>query len=133
MRMQHTYLEFWAVHINGDQVNILHHCKGEELEGYFHVNAYVAGNNASGGEYLKDDDLIEQRRALRGKSPEDIQAFEDMLFAQSRELTVCGIDEKKNAMCYLNGKHDRKYIKSRAVARLFINGSGGMFSRMPKL
>lgn len=40
----------------------------------------------------------------------------------SRKLTVCGRDDKRNAICY-NETHPEIYSKARPIARLLINGT----------
>ena len=69
----------------------------------FHINEYVAGYPMVGASNSE------------GTSP----ATESMFFYES----ICGVDDKRNAICYQTS-FPTIYDKARAVARLYINGSG---------
>ena len=42
---------------------------------------------------------------------------------EQRKLSICGADDKRNAICYKDSE-PAIYNKAKAVARLLINGSG---------
>mmetsp|Transcript_25965 Transcript_25965/g.33087 ORF Transcript_25965/g.33087 Transcript_25965/m.33087 type:complete len:694 (+) Transcript_25965:46-2127(+) len=105
---------FWGHHVNGDTMVLTLHCDSEMASPVFEVDDYVAGYPNNG---------VGQSRHLRSSAashPPD----EDFLQAIGhRDLSICGADDKRNAICY-KSSHPTEYTKAKAVARLYINGSG---------
>jgi len=92
---------FWGHHVKGDTIEVTLSCESEERlsESGFVVDRYAAG-------YARPSKPRTRRN----------------LFSDGRALSICGADDKENAVCF-EGSHPREYAKSRAVARLSINGS----------
>mmetsp|Transcript_16205 Transcript_16205/g.21736 ORF Transcript_16205/g.21736 Transcript_16205/m.21736 type:complete len:307 (-) Transcript_16205:156-1076(-) len=105
---------FWGHHVNGDTMVLTLHCDSEMASPVFEVDDYVAGYPNNG---------VGQSRHLRSSAashPPD----EDFLQAIGhRDLSICDADDKRNAICYKES-HPTEYTKAKAVARLYINGSG---------
>lgn len=89
---------FWAHHINSDTMIITLKCK----KGIHMKNAVIGIDKYTAG-YPIQDKLESNQRSL--------------------STSICGKDDKRNAICYKNN-HSSKYGKSKAVARLLINGRG---------
>jgi len=89
---------FWAHHINSDTMIITLRCKnsGHIKNSVIDIDQYTAG-------FPIQDKLENNRRSL--------------------SMSICGSDDKRNAICYKNNDSS-KYNKSKAVARLLVNGSG---------
>ena len=89
---------FWAHHINSNTMIITLKCKksGHMKNAVIDIDKYTAGFP------IEDKFEINQR---------------------SLSTSICGKDDKRNAICYKNN-HSSKYGKSKAVARLLINGRG---------
>jgi hypothetical protein len=118
---------FWAHHVSGPCMDIVLQCAENKDASMFEIDDYVAGyaeNLVSHKEAPSES--YPTRKLLRGgggwtervKNP----------FApppHQRDLSICNIDDKKNAVCYNTAEFATEYGKARAVARLFINGSGG--------
>jgi len=86
---------FWARHVTGDVLKLKMTCRNGE-RGMFEVDEYAAG------------------------FPEDTEKkFED----DNGVLSICGTDDKRNAVCYQDS-HPDLYEKGMAVARLLISGTG---------
>jgi hypothetical protein len=92
---------FWAHHVSGSCMDIKLQCtKNGKDDSTFEIDDYVAGYaNIAGGAWRIDP-------------------------SHHRDLSLCGTDDKKNAVCYNTAEFAAEYGKARAVARLFINGSG---------
>jgi lysyl endopeptidase len=119
-RGRHGQGSFWARHVAGDEMKITLECENGDREATFDIDDYVAGN----AELLKGH-LAEETRLLRGRDLATMKAFESPFEGnQMRELGNCNSDDKKNAVCF-KSSHPTEYLKARAVARLYINGSGG--------
>jgi lysyl endopeptidase len=119
-RGRHGQASFWARHVAGDEMKIAVECDNGDREATFDIDDYVAGS----AELMKGH-LAEETRLLRGRDLATMKAFESPLEGnQLRELANCSTDDKKNAVCF-KSSHPTEYLKARAVARLYINGSGG--------
>lgn len=87
---------FWARHIKGDTAVLQLIVTGPDGGRGFSIDEYVAGN-------------VDLGKAGASAKPSVIEA-------------LCGTDDKRNAVCY-QSSHPTAYDRSRAVARLLINGS----------
>jgi len=99
---------FWAQHVTGDVVKLVLKCPSKTA--VFDVDTYAAGNPG-----LNDFGSDVGERNLRKTS--FLEAMNDR-----KLLSICGADDKRNAICYQNS-HSALYDKARAVARLLINGN----------
>jgi len=108
---------FWAHHVKGDTVDIVLHCNANKKSASFDIDDYVAGYpNGEGYSWSERD------RHLRS-SPIKEEGLPFALHESTRHLSLCGADDKRNAICYKDS-HPNEYNKAKAVARLYINGSG---------
>jgi hypothetical protein len=103
---------FWAHHVSGPCMDIALQCAIEKGEIKFEIDDYVAGYPVN----IAADDSGE-RSLLRAEA--SLSELE-----RHRDLSLCGADDKKNAVCYNTVQFSEEYGKARAVARLYINGSG---------
>ena len=94
-------------------------CEKNKDQALFRIDEYVAGNPFDDTPERKNADT-NHPRTLNGESP---VSFLEAI-SEKRKLTgsICGSDDKRNAVCYQD--NETVYSKARAVARLFINGSG---------
>ena len=95
--------------ILGSRMKITLTCVDDDSksESSFHIDEYVAGYPMVGTSDNEEE----------GTSPSP-----DSLMFSSKE-SICGPDDKRNAICYQTS-FPTIYNKARAVARLYINGSG---------
>lgn len=123
---------FWARHVKGDTINIVVRCHGINKEATFEIDDYVAGYNEAprqvgefGDGYGKPPRALKRNLRSYRKDPHS-SPFKDASSAnRGRELAICGVDDKLNAKCYEGtAENGAMYTKARAVARLYINGSG---------
>lgn len=85
---------FWARHIKGDRVLLEFYTRRGVADG-FTIDRYAVGHvDLSGPSGMADPD----------------------------SKAICGSDDKRNAVCY-ESSHPTKYNRSRAVARLLIQGT----------
>lgn len=113
---------FWARHVKGDTINIIVQCHGRNKDARFEIDDYVAGYKDPPREVGNP-----VRRNLRSyRKDAQYNPFKDASSAnRGRELSLCGIDDKLNAKCYEDTQFNAEmYTKAKAVARLYINGSG---------
>jgi hypothetical protein len=106
---------FWAHHVTGSCMDIALQCTTSKDDITFEIDDYVAGYPDTVFTHEKAPDESDATRNLRSEL--------DNPFAPSRDLSICGADNKKNAVCYNTAAFKTEYGKARAVARLFINGS----------
>jgi V8-like Glu-specific endopeptidase len=105
---------FWAHHINGDTMVLTLNCNSQRASATFEIDDYVAGYPSNGA--------VRKTRHLRNSAA--LHPPDNFLQAVGhRDLSICGADDKRNAICYKD-THPIEYTKARAVARLYINGSG---------
>ena len=83
--------------LTGDRMDIDLTCEKNKDQALFRIDEYVAGNPF--------DDTPERKNA-----------------DTNHPRIICDADDKRNAVCYQD--NETVYSKARAVARLFINGSG---------
>jgi V8-like Glu-specific endopeptidase len=108
---------FWAHHVNGNKIQLDLICddNASKEQASFEIDDYVAGY---------PNESLEERRHLRSHNAKNGSSFVDMMRVnQERELSICGSDDKRNAFCYKTSQ-PTVYGKAKAVARLYINGSG---------
>jgi hypothetical protein len=103
---------FWANHVEGDCMNIDLTCKSRANEAVLEIKEYAAGYPINNKSYK------ESSRNLRASAADDLFPFNN-----NRHLSICGVDDKRNAKCFQNS-HPTEYGKGRAVARLIIGGVG---------
>eukprot|EP00957_Ditylum_brightwellii_P072190 5487772-Ditylum_brightwellii.AAC.1 len=95
---------FWTHHTSGDSLSMVIHCNEENEKASFEVDQYAAGF----------PDLYNSTlQAWEHEIDEDFERFR-------RRAAICGSDDSKNAICYSD---TTVYKKSRAVARLYIDGT----------
>ena len=111
---------FWARHVKGESVVIILQCNGQKHETDFVIDEYVAGYSKDPGEKPKEQDRF--LRSSRQEEEEDLSSFLSAM-STARHLSICGADDKRNAVCFKNS-HPTEYDRARAVARIFIKGSG---------
>lgn len=102
--------QFWGRLIVGDTVILSLICNRKHGIGEFQIDQYAAG--------FKDlsEDGRSGSRNLRGA--DDLPPWE-----RERQLTICSANDKLNAQCYKDS-HPTEYKKSRAVAKIVIQGVG---------
>jgi hypothetical protein len=113
-RGRHNRGSFWARHVVGDTMIITMQCIKKKREASFNIDDYVSGFPDI-ADYIPEWGV--ERRNLRQS-----EAVENP-FVDSRALATCGANDNRNVACYKTS-HPTEYSKARAVARLFINGSG---------
>ena len=113
---KHNLGSFWARHVDGDTIDLFLHCVEGIEDARFEIDDYVSGYpNGSFGK--------ENNRNLR-YSKRDGDGHPFFRHNNQRDLSICKSDNKRNAVCYKQSDRTH-YQTARAVARLFINGSGG--------
>jgi len=85
---------FWGRHVTGDVIKLKVTCRNGE-SATFEVDEYAAGYPEDTEKKIEDDNGV---------------------------LSICGDDDKRNAVCYKDS-HSDLYTKGMAVARLLINGN----------
>ena len=132
----------WSQHVLGDTMHITISCKDQSTLSMvaFEVDEYVAGypslfinrsrrsvqQTTSSSTTTTNPTTILYPSFLRRTHPNRRQQEEEQEQVESqvhRDLSICGKDDKKNAICYQHS-FPSAYEKSKTVARLFINGSG---------
>jgi hypothetical protein len=112
---------FWAHHVSGPCMDIILQCAENKDASLFEIDDYVAGypeNIFSRNAATSESDPSKKLRG--GGWSERENPFAP---PHERDLTVCGIDDKLNAVCYNTDEFATEYTNARAVARLRINGS----------
>lgn len=105
---------FWDYHVASDTIKLRLHCnRNDDIKSaIFFIDEYAAGFESTGRRHLKP---------WQGEN-------DNHTFAKAEDqrdlLSICLVDDKVNAICYKDD-HEEEYIMAKAVARLFINGSGG--------
>lgn len=95
-------------------------CEKDKDQAIFRIDEFSVSGNSF-------DDSPERNRAssasnhLRTRDRKSLASFLDAI-SDERKLSICGPNDKHNAVCYKD--KTTVYSKARAVARLFINGSG---------
>lgn len=114
---------FWANHVPGDTMYIVLDCYEDDrgqahYSSFFEVDEYVAG-------YTEEELLLNESggstRKLEQSNP--TPSFESHI---NRDLTLCGTDDGRNAICYDSSYttgYEKEYEASKAVARLVIGGA----------
>jgi hypothetical protein len=111
---------FWAHHVNGPCMDITLHCAENKDASMFEIDDYVAGYAHNIFSHNAESDPTRKLRSGAWSERENPFAT-----PRERDLSICNVDDKKNAVCYNTTEFATEYGKARAVARLFINGSGG--------
>jgi hypothetical protein len=115
---------FWAHHVNGPCMDITMQCAENRDASMFEIDDYVAGyahNIFSHNVATSESDPTRKLRS-GGWSEREKNPFPP---PHERDLSICGDDDKLNAVCYNTDEFATEYSKARSVARLWINGSGG--------
>jgi hypothetical protein len=118
---------FWAHHVSGSCMNIALQCDKKKDEINFEIDDYVAGYPVNIFTHETATNGSDATRNLRVGVEASFSELENPFASPSnhRDLSVCGADNKRNAVCYRKEAFKFEYRKARAVARLYINGSGG--------
>jgi lysyl endopeptidase len=112
--------QFWAHHVLGNLMNVELICSSNHYElNAFTIDDYVSGFHSNIFVHADGD----QNRQRNLKNYGLIFGAEEKLPSFDRRLSVCGADERENAVCFKKS-FPAEYDKARAVARLYINGSG---------
>ena len=113
---RHNLGPFWARHVIGDTIDLFLHCAEKIEDASFEIDDYVSG-------YPNGPFVEENNRNLRlSQRGGDSHPF--TRHNSHRNLSICNSDNKRNAVCYAS-TNPVHYQAARAVARLWINGSGG--------
>jgi len=114
--------DFWARHVEGEVLNLVVFCvlgAGENRVN-FEIDEVVTGFSDSELDALLNDNSI---RPSPGDSTTRYLRAEDLFPVQQREMTQCGTDDTKNAICFVDS-NPALYEMSKAIARLKIAGKG---------
>jgi hypothetical protein len=106
---------FWAHHVSGPCMDIALQCTKNKDDIKFEIDDYVAGYPDNIFTHATDES--DPTRNLRSELDNPFDP------THQRDLSICGADNKKNAVCYSGSPFKTEYGKARAVARLYINGS----------
>jgi hypothetical protein len=107
---------FWAHHVKGCCMDIALQCTTTKDDITFEIDDYVAG--------YPDNVFASKTATDESDATRNLRSELDNPFAISnqRDLSLCGADNRKNAVCYNTAAFQTEYGKARAVARLYING-----------
>ena len=115
---------FWAHHVNGDTMKLSLSCDDEEDKEFalFEIDQFAAGFplNNNNPEVQPYERHLRSRTKERSFEEEKMSSFLKAI-DEERKLSICGKDDKRNAICYKNSE-PTIYNKAKAVARLLING-----------
>ena len=116
---------FWAHHVNGDTMKLSLSCDEVDDKDFalFEIDQFVAGfplnndpNSHSNERHLRSHSTTEVSNTKEEKTTSFLKAIHE-----ERKLSICGRDDKRNAICYKSSE-PTIYNKAKAVARLLING-----------
>ena len=112
---------FFSPLLIGDTMEINLSCGTDKdrEQALFAIDEFVAGYNFDDHPESKHSKKDNLRSSTHN---EERSASFIGITSDKRKLSICGADDKRNAVCYK--KHETIYKKARAVARLYINGSG---------
>jgi hypothetical protein len=116
---------FWAHHVNSPCMDITLQCAENKDASMFEIDDYVAGYAENIFSHNTATSESDPTRKLRGGASWSDREKNPFALPNQRDLSVCNADDKKNAVCYNTVEFATEYENARAVARLFINGSGG--------
>jgi hypothetical protein len=110
--------KFWAHHLSGSCMDIALQCTTSKDDVTFEIDDYVAG--------YPDNIFTPKTATDESDATRNLRSDLDNPFAPThhRDLTICGADNRRNAVCYNTPSFETEYGRARAVARLYINGSG---------